>query len=383
MGECQVLCNPGYMPEIDTIGSVGFTTRVDTLYKYLEWAPEASVEITWVDGNERIDLMNGDKLVVTAKSGAKKEYFIDILDYAPGEEASLTAITWPDITQDDLNFDYTWQGDTIPDFSGAKYQYNITLRYESTNIPALKAYASDVNATIDVKSAISLSGGFEERTTVITVTSESGLEESEYTVTFKLEESPANKQVFNGEPFFTEYHTKFSTTAEWLEICNPRNVPLDLSNYLIARGLGRPADVFEADLPFSNRYQLYVPGFRFTDDTTEWETTKNKFLVHDPEVDPTLEPNGDVFVISGRNVQNILDKFPQITTDWWDISFTSDRENEWGITFETNAGLTTNAKDMVYYLFQIDNDTILEGKKALGDISDLTLVDALGYADGT
>ena len=33
------------IPGIDTIGSVGFATRVDSLFKYLEWAPEASVKI--------------------------------------------------------------------------------------------------------------------------------------------------------------------------------------------------------------------------------------------------------------------------------------------------------------------------------------------------
>ena len=47
-------------PVMDTVMEIPFATRVDTLFKYLEKAPNASWEIVWVDGNERVDLKNGD-----------------------------------------------------------------------------------------------------------------------------------------------------------------------------------------------------------------------------------------------------------------------------------------------------------------------------------
>ena len=96
------------MPTIDTIGDVPFATRVDTLYKYIEWASNATADIIWKDGSERVDLMNGDILEVTAEDGSKKQYYIDVQEYAMSDNVSLTAITWPDITIDDILFDLNW-----------------------------------------------------------------------------------------------------------------------------------------------------------------------------------------------------------------------------------------------------------------------------------
>ena len=77
------------MPTIDTIGNVPFATRVDTLFKYIEWASNASAEIIWKDGSERVDLMNGDILEVTAENGSKKQYYIDVLDYVMSDDVNF------------------------------------------------------------------------------------------------------------------------------------------------------------------------------------------------------------------------------------------------------------------------------------------------------
>ena len=88
-------------------------------------------------------------------------------------------------------------------------------------MPAFKAYAEDLNAKISYKPAVSLKGGFEERTTVITVTSESDTLTQDYTITFKVEVRDEDKQKFNADPYFSEFHQRTYAGAEVLEIVNP------------------------------------------------------------------------------------------------------------------------------------------------------------------
>ena len=67
---------------VDTItGSkfgLPFALRVDSLFKYLEKASNATWEIVWVDATPRSDLKDGDKLKVVSENGSVKEYFIQI-----------------------------------------------------------------------------------------------------------------------------------------------------------------------------------------------------------------------------------------------------------------------------------------------------------------
>jgi len=95
---------------------IGYNTRVDSLLKYLEKPAQASWEIQFVDGVQRADLKNGDRLKVTAKNGSVKEYFIKINRYVPSRIARLSAITWPDVPESLKGF-FGWKGDTIPGFS--------------------------------------------------------------------------------------------------------------------------------------------------------------------------------------------------------------------------------------------------------------------------
>jgi hypothetical protein len=84
-------------PVIDTIGDVKFGMRTDSLFKYLAIAPNASWEIEWVDGKERVDLIYGDLLKVTAQDGTVRTYVLDIeIKPEPSQNALLGAITWPD-----------------------------------------------------------------------------------------------------------------------------------------------------------------------------------------------------------------------------------------------------------------------------------------------
>jgi len=177
-------------PVIDTIGNVLFSTRKDSLLKYLEKAPDASWEIVWVDEMERIDLKRGDILKVTAKDGTIKEYYIDVLNYFASDNALLSAITWPD----KKGFIEGWKEDTIAQFNPNKTSYKLTLPHGAVSIPAFVAIPMDFNASVTQKRAVNLTGSLEDRSTVFTVTAEDDSTTKEYTVTFELEKLDMNIQ---------------------------------------------------------------------------------------------------------------------------------------------------------------------------------------------
>lgn len=376
-------------PTMDTIGNVPFAARVDTLFKYIEWASNASAKIIWKDGTERVDLMNGDILEVTAANSSKKQYYIDVQEYSLSDNVSLSAIIWPDITMQDRLFDLNWITDTIPGFAPNITSYTVKLRSDTKNVPAFKAYSQDLNARISYKPAVSLKGGFDERTTVITVTSESDTLTKKYYITFAVEVNSELMQSFKGEPFFTEFQSKTMTQVEVVELANPGTESLDLSKYLIARINGSdPVSAITQNLDYINRYSMYVPGYRFTDDTASWQkdgvngADYKKLVKFDGDVDPNLEANGDVFVIAGGDPNKLVES-ADLDPSVYNLTFPIDYPNVWGIQFPKNTGLTQRNNNITLYLFRIDNDTILSGDKAIGDINDLTLIDVLGHNDGT
>lgn len=373
------------MPSIDTIGDVPFATRVDTLFSYIEWASNASAEIVWKDGTERVDLVNGDMLEVTAEDGSKKQYYIDVQDYNMSDNVNLSAITWPDITNEDILFDLNWITDTLPGFVPNKTAYTVKLKYGTKNVPAFKAYAEDLNAKISYKPAVSLKGGFEERTTVITVTSESDTLTKDYSITFEVEIRDEDRQKFNADPYFSEFHQRTYTRTEVLEIHNPGTEPLDMSQYLITHIMaGDALNSVTQDLIYEERYAMYVPGYRFTDDTTSYENEDYKKLVaFDSDVDPNVEP-GDVFMIAVGEPSHLEEKSDYITNRWEDfeITFPLNEPNIWGITFPKNTALFERNLTVAIYLWKIENDSIQRGLKAIGDVNDLTLIDVLGHNDG-
>ncbi|MCF8379228.1 MAG: T9SS type A sorting domain-containing protein [Bacteroidales bacterium] len=378
---------------IDTIGNVPFATRIDTLYKYLEHAPNGTKKVIWVDGVERIDLKNGDILEITAEDGiTKKQYYIDVQEINKNEDAFLSAITWPDITLDDMNFDLSWTSDTIPKFSRTTFNYIIPLKQGTQKVPALVAYHDNLpgfnlaNCKVDYKPAISLKGGVEERTSVFTVTSESDSRVNTYRVQFEVAINEDDVQKFNGDPFFSEYQYKLRAVGtHFLEIANPGNEELDLSRYLIASGSGISAkDVIENPVSFLQRYTRYVPGYKFTDDTITYNSELGQVLQID-NTDPWIEANGGVFVIAGQDLVKYLgtDFIPE---EWFDISFPMVDKgflNKWGLDFDNSETLIPPGVDAVFFLFRIENDSILDGTKEIKDFNDFTLVDQLGYEDGT
>lgn len=363
-------------PVIDTIGNVPYATRIDTLFTYLLKAPLANWEITWVDEKERIDLKNGDILKVTAQDGTThKQYFIDVQDYLPSSNAFLSGITWPDIP----NVLEGWIQDTIPFFQQDRYSYFIKLPYGSSMVPALKAYTQNLNANVTIKRALSLKGSVDDRTMVFTVTAEDGITKQDYAVTFEVEKG--EEQVFKAEPFISQIVHKHFSQNSFIELTNPGNVPLSLDEYIVVQSntAGSPASALSANLVndatnWGRRYYKYVPGFRFQ--SLENWTVNPGLLDLDPAIDPSLNP-GEVFVIGRLHNNEVRRPAEQTSVD---IHFSATLANVWGETGWNNNALCWTQTYSIFYLFKILNDSVLEGKKPVGDPADYLLIDMFGSA---
>lgn len=225
---------------IDTIwgarGGIPFATRVDSLLEQLEKPSNATWKIVYASGLEKPDLMHGDILKVTAKNGSAKDYFISVLPYRANSLATLNAIQWPDIPEFYKGI-YGWVGDTIPGFGSSVFNYNVQVPLMAEGIPALVATKSDVNANVEVNRAKSLAGSELDRTITFKVTAEDDSTINNYTVVLTKELNPENLQPNHADPFISEVsHNMYWLGNDFMEICNPGNQPLDLSNYMVAMG---------------------------------------------------------------------------------------------------------------------------------------------------
>lgn len=372
--------------EVDTIMAgnmllgIGYNTRVDSLLKYLEKPAQATWEIQFVDGVQRADLKNGDRLKVTAKNGAAKEYFIKINRYAPNKIARLSAITWPDVPETLKGF-FGWTGDTIPGFSGTNYDYVISIPADVAGMPALVAKPEMLNTQVQVNRATNLAGSLADRTVTFNTTAEDGTTKLAYHVTMNKEKALEDVEPYFADPFISELVFRDQWANNYMEVVNPGNQLMDLSNYMFAwAGINSPAEAITmvtATDSWGQRYDKYIPGYKWVDQAT-WET-QPAMVIPDPAVDPLVYP-GEVFVIGDRRGGG------QVTANdtWWG-GYRTDVDlgtgyNPWD---ETTADGLTGWVATNYYLFRIDNDSIKLGLKAASDPNDFTLIDVFGSGDGT
>jgi hypothetical protein len=382
------------------IPGIDFATRVDSLFKYLEKAPGASWEIVWVDGQERADLKHGDILRVTAESGAIKDYFIRVHDYRPGNNAFLGAIAWPDIPSWYRGM-MGWNGDTIPGFNPGIYSYNLLIPADIGGFPALIARTQDPNARVAVTRASGMDGTPEKRTVTFTVTAEDGSTERVYTVTLEKEKMPHHIQPYRAEPIISEFIFWEQWNNGYVEIANTGTLPLDLSNYLFANRISEgPASIFGSELAHHNRYQLYIPGYKWTASPGDWDFQP---LMAEPDVNinPIVAP-GDVFVMGEIRTWGFgLDYENWYGARWWvrdvmDINFghrtidgvrtpqnpwgehtVNPANNNWG---ESVARQWSNAD---FYIFKILNDSVKLGLKPANDPADFKVIEIFGTGDLT
>ncbi len=385
----------------DTITGVWYglpyATRVDSLLDRLEKPENANWEFVWVDGVERPDLKDGDALKVTAEDGSVKEYHIQLQPYQPSKNAGLTAITWPDIPEQ-LKGIFGWKGDTIPSFGTSTTNYRISVPVEYDGIPALVAKKADLNSTIVTERATNLTGSTEESTVKFIVTAENGIDTRTYTVELVKEQAPDNIQPYHADPFVSELVNNAQFGNRYMEIVNPGNQPLDLSDYMIASDWGVNATtVITNENTWLRRYNKYVPGYKWVDEST-WAATPAR-LVPDLNVDYILQP-GEVFVLGSIRQDNVAYSSGGIylaeTEGWhWQVpevmnvqfaTFTSsasgiEYDNPWHEATETYywpVKIGTNG----IWIYKILNDSVKNGTKPATDPNDFELVETI-WNNGT
>lgn len=378
-------------PVMDTITNslfgIGYATRVDTLMKYLEKAPNANWEIEWVDNVKRPDLLNGDVLKVTAENGDVKKYYIKVNGIRPSHNANLSAITWPDVPAY-LKGLYGWKGDTIPNFVHTGYQYFLTVPMEVNTIPALVAKTETLNSRVEVTRATSLEGNAEQRTITFKVTAQDDTTILTYTVELVKEQAPNNIQPNIAEPFISEIVFQDQWANWFVEIANPGSQPLDLSNYMIIHSYDNsPAEALDdystvgvdgSNVDFwLNRYRRYIPGYRWVDQAT-WQVSPS-IVSQDLNVSPWVDP-GDVFVL-GSITQTWGKGYPWFASEACDVIFKNKEYNPWNEDVNGTAAGEWNNHN--YYLFKILNDSIKLGLKPATDINDFELIEVFGMGDNS
>lgn len=374
-------------PEMDTIGDISFGLRVDTLFKYIEKAPDASLEFVWVDGTERVDLKFGDILKVKAKDGTEKDYFLDV-DVEPevSNNAFLGAITWPDAPSY-LRESPQWNDDTIPNFSNGIFAYELKVPYGTMNVPSLMAIPENLNAEISIERATVISGPVEDRTTTFTVTADTTI--NIYSVIFSMEKPDELVQPFSADPVFTQLYHMRTWNNRAMEISNPGNQPLDLSDYMIVIGAAsNPAEIITTYAEaYDDRFKRYVPGYKFqTEDL--WGASPNTIL-RDYDVNPIIEPGGSFVIARARN----QDYASVEAAQYYDVMMTLE---SYGVVLDEEASgckgyYIQSSKQYVSFwrynegqlcLFKIVGDSIKDGLKPITDPNDFELVDMLGNWTG-
>ncbi len=376
------------MPGMDTIGYLPYAVRIDTLLANIEIAPNASIEIIFVDGKERVDLKEGDILRITAEDGSTtKDYYLDLEHITKSTNALLSAITWPD-----MPFEMNgWKGDTIPGFSPSIFSYTITVPFGISNVPALVPFKQDLNSTVKIERAVTLNGTREDMTTIITVSSQDTSKAEQkvnvYKITFEMEKLEEHLQPYKATPFISEIVWRICEgEATFIEIANVGNQPLNLENYMfmLAVGGGTPADIipwftFPDSSEWVSRYTHYIPGFKHGT-FEEWKINP-AVMKPDPSVDPIVEPGG-TFVIGRFHQDQFNPANTSVHMNKWeevDIHWSQFLENEHGeMGFNYNQTIPFLWKTLSIMVFEIINPAVLEGNKPVNDPADFVLVDLWG-----
>jgi len=375
-------------------GGIPFATRADTLLlDRLEKPSNAEWEIVYASEIPKPDLSDGDILKVTAQDGSVKEYYISMNAYRESLDATLSSITWPDIPEFYRGL-FGWTGDTIPGFSTQVFNYNIQVPLIADGIPALVAKTSDTNAKLEVDRATSLSGDAESRTVNFTVTAEDDTTVNMYSVSLTKEKDPNNQQPYFAEPFISEViNNVYWTNDGYVEIVNPGNQPLDLSNYMIIMQTEPNPAVAIAETnegEWLSRYDKYIPGYKWGSEA-DW-SVEQYIAQLDLSVNSQVQP-GDVFVLGATpNVHNAvcnnLDyNWPVLTqVDVQFASATSDCytiENQWGEEVGNRATPANKFRNAHIFLFKILNDSVQQGSKPATDPNDFQLLDVFGMGESS
>ncbi|MFC2111632.1 T9SS type A sorting domain-containing protein [Bacteroidota bacterium] len=384
---------------MDTVGFVPFATPVDTFFRLLEKPPNAEWEIVFKSGEVSSEVSEGDILRVTAADATTKDYHIQIEGYIGSDNVGLASITWPDRPAVNMTgWGYDGFSDTIPGFTEAGSSYSILLPPGIETVPALVVTTSDLNTKVEMVRAKSLKGGSDERTTYIYLTSETDTSFSTVKVLFDvLNPTP---QKFIGDPIFNMFNIRDWWGGGGVEICNPTDVVINLSDYMISRVRTGNTKALAVEFGWEldsnswlNRYQKYVPGYKWGT-WTEWQADPG-WLTPDA-VDAFVDPKGTFSMWRLRGIRGSWDKNEYLETVinvFLSGSFNEDPGvwyNPWNepINSGNSAAYPVHQNGSgdpqgAYYLLKIKNDSILEGTKKAYDedgnsVNDYEVVDVMG-----
>lgn len=331
---------------IDTIYNVPFGGRIDTLMTYLEIASNATWETDYFDDILRPDVKSGDKLVVTAQNGSKKEYYLDVAEFEGSHNAWLETILI--------------DGDTLFGFTYQVTSYNLLMSYDSKSFPTIEAHPQNSDAHVTIKNPTNIRGDQEDRTALITVTAEDDTTVVVYQIKFDLEERFAEDfivpPIFSQHMFGNGWHKGF-------EIVNPSSVPISLSDYLVITAQTQSFAAKIQDKAVNEKvrwgYELdsskYAIGIYYTE--------VGSFVV---DIDP-----GETFVHARINsywaTSGVADFLAMNTAPaaWTKYGFVD------GFGMSVFQGRNI-------WLISIDNDSIFNGTKSADDPDDFHMVDMVG-----
>jgi len=382
----------------DSIINVSFATRTDSLLKYFDKPEKAKWEFVYVDGKNRVDLKFGDKLRVTSENGLNvKDYFIAVSDYAKGNSAQLSTVTWPDV--DPTRYPKWNESDVLPEFNALKTEYQVELSYDETKIPALQFKTQDRRAKIVVKNATNLNGSIDQRITSVTVTSESDTISLTYNFMFKKLGIPV--QPYIAEPFISEMIWGINTQGYAVEIYNPGSEDLDLSRYMYVAGaqtqtwqqavatfVGTGTAFITTKNGIGAYKTHYVPSKRWTADrslsawdaipTLDKPTLGKGFLKDDNQTDPWVKGN-DVWVMStatsNNTVQNKIASESNFVFRGNNVTAPLKVWSDLPSPLYHQATPIWNSPHRNMWLLKILNDSILDGTKKVSDPAAYELID--------
>ncbi|MCD4833727.1 MAG: Ig-like domain-containing protein [Bacteroidales bacterium] len=254
---------------LNTDASAIDDTNVDALIT-LKDTDAAGTNITFdatIDVNKEVIT-----IVPTADFDYNQDVFVSVaaVEDAAGNESVLQSATFTTIANNDATLsDLTVDGETVDGFSATIYTYNVEVPYGTTVVPTVAATENDPDANAVVTQATNLDGTEAERTATVVVTAEDGTTELTYSIVFSI--GP------EGGLFFSEYIEGDGGNNKALEIYNPTDAEVDLSNYVL-RGSANDATGWE---------YLYI----FPDGATI--AAKDVYVIVDDGADAALQDVAD------------------------------------------------------------------------------------------
>lgn len=375
----------------DSITGVAYDTRIDSLEKYLLKPEGATLEFIYADGEERVDVMQGDIIRVTSEDkSTTKDYALAVNDYTASADATLSVVTWPDINP--MMYPRWTMGDTLVEFSSSKSLYVIDLLPFEKAVPAFQFKTRNPRASISVQNAQNLIGTPEQRTTTVTVLAED--DSTSLTYTFQFRRVGGAVQPYTAEPFFSEFIWQASTRGWAIEVFNPGTTPVDMSQYAILKDetgqltwqqIVSTIPAWTLGSGFPKVYEnYYVPGYRWVADGSEdeWNAIPTEdnpyvgkgFLRPDGETN-TICLGKDVWVCgTGNNVNKNHNKI-NAEADFTFYGHTPSYAWSDSTKLYLQANPAWNDAHSYNYLVKIKNDSILDGTKLTSDPADYELID--------